>query len=212
MVYNKNNYENNRLTSKQEKFVYAIMNGKTQRQAMLEAYPTRKNWTDESLDVAACNLMKNNKVKLRLDELKKIEEDNIKWTRKRALNEINYIIDVNKKDIERQQQGYDEELAIKQQELKEWVNLLTVPNIDKEGVQKQVKSLITEISYLKQRRRVSAVNTNGILNAARILNRMQGYDVTKVEIKEEDDSRSKLKALSVEELKALAYSNKKKEE
>lgn len=211
MAYNKNNYDNNRLTPKQEKFIYGIAEGKTQYQAYIDAYPKAKKWKRDSVDVAASQLLQNNKIIIRLEELNQIKKEKLAWTRDRALNEINYVLEINKKDIQRQQEGYDEELSLKEQELKEWVNLLTLPNIDKDGVNKHIKALIKEITYLKQRRRVSSVNTTGILNAAKVLNRMYGYDVTKVEIKPEDTSRSKLKELSVDELRALAYSNKKKE-
>lgn len=36
---------------------------------------------------------------------------------------------------------------------------------------------------------------------------MFGYDITKVEINPKDEERENMKALSVEELKALAYAN-----
>lgn len=47
----------------------------------------------------------------------------------------------------------------------------------------------------------------GILNAAKVLNRMYGYDITKVEIQTEDSERENMKELSVEELRAIAYAN-----
>ena len=207
MAYNKDNYKDNRLTPKQEKFVEEIAKGKTQYEAYITAYPTAKKWSRNSVDREASTMLNNPKIIQRLNDLKKIEENRIRWTRQRALNEINYVLDINKKDIQRQQEGYDEELALKNQELKEWVNLLAIPNIDKDGVQARIKELIKEISYIKQRRRVSAVNTNGILNAARVLNRMYGYDITKVEINEVDEERENMEQLSVEELKAIAYAN-----
>ena len=41
---------------------------------------------------------------------------------------------------------------------------------------------------------------------------MQGYDITKVEIQQEDEERENMKALTVEELKAIAYSKIEKKE
>jgi hypothetical protein len=68
---------------------------------------------------------------------------------------------------------------------------------------------ITEtIAKLKKQRRTSGTNIKGIYEGAKILNRMFGYDITKVEIKESDSTRDEAKQLSVEELKALAYANK----
>lgn len=207
MAYNKNNYQNNRLTSKQEAFVDAIMQGKSQYQAYIEAYPNAKNWKRNSVDCNASQLMDDTKIKQRLKELGWKDKKKVEWTRKRALEEINYVLDINKQDIERQQQGYEEEITIKQQELAEWVKLLTIENIDKEAVNKEIKSIVKQITALKQRRRVSAVNNNGILNAARVLNRMFGYDITKVEIQQPDQEKENMRELSIEELKAIAYAN-----
>lgn len=207
MAYNKNNYQNNRLTSKQETFVDAIMQGKSQRQAYYTAYPKSRKWKETSVDCAAYQLMENIKVINRLKELGWKDKKKVEWTRKRALEEINYVLDINKQDIERQQQGYEEEITIKQQELAEWVKLLTIENIDKEAVNKEIKSIVKQITALKQRRRVSAVNNNGILNAARVLNRMFGYDITKVEIQQQDQEKENMRELSIEELKAIAYAN-----
>ena len=207
MAYNKDNYENNRLTPKQERFVEEIAKGKSQRQAYLTAYPNSKNYQENTVDSRASVLMKNKKVIKRLDELRKIEENRIEWTRKRALNEINYVLDMNKQDMIRINEAVDNEIAMKEAELKEWVNLLTVPNIDMQAVQKKIKNLMAEINSIKQRRRVNAVNTNGILNAAKVLNRMYGLDITKVEISEKDEEREEMEKLSVEELKAIAYAN-----
>ena len=53
MAYNKDNYENNRLTPKQEKFVEEIAKGKTQRQAYLVAYPNSKNYKENTIDSRA---------------------------------------------------------------------------------------------------------------------------------------------------------------
>ena len=76
MAYNKDNYDNNRLTDKQEKFIYAIMDGKSQREAYRQAYPKARKWKDASVDVAASQLLNNNKIIIRLEELKKIKKEN----------------------------------------------------------------------------------------------------------------------------------------
>lgn len=41
---------------------------------------------------------------------------------------------------------------------------------------------------------------------------MQGYDITKVEIQATDEERENMKALTKEELKAIAYANSNKKE
>ena len=62
------------LTLKQEKFVQNIINGMTQRQAYKEAYAAEK-MKDEVVDVRACELFNNSKVKVRYQELMERLED-----------------------------------------------------------------------------------------------------------------------------------------
>lgn len=59
-----------KLTQKQERFVQELIKGKSQREAYKIAYPTSKKWKDNVVDVKACELLKNGKVKVRYDELR----------------------------------------------------------------------------------------------------------------------------------------------
>lgn len=70
MAYNKDNYEEQRLTPKQETFVDNILQGKTQYEAYITAYPRAKKWSRNAIDVAASQLMNNNKILIRLKELR----------------------------------------------------------------------------------------------------------------------------------------------
>ena len=45
-------------------------NGKTQYQSYIDAYPTSKKWTRNSVDVRANAMMNNSKIVLRLKELR----------------------------------------------------------------------------------------------------------------------------------------------
>lgn len=65
------------LTSRQEKFVQGILEGKTQHIAYMEAYPSAKKWKIESVKTSASRLLKNEKVAGRLNELKKDKEKSI---------------------------------------------------------------------------------------------------------------------------------------
>ena len=49
-----------------EKYVLARVAGKSQRQAMLEAYPHRSKWKPDTVDQAACRLEADSKIKARL--------------------------------------------------------------------------------------------------------------------------------------------------
>lgn len=57
------------VNRQQEIFLQAIMRGKTQRQAFLEAYPNAEHWKPQSVDVKASLLLKNPNVALRYAEL-----------------------------------------------------------------------------------------------------------------------------------------------
>lgn len=52
-----------------EKFAQCIANGMSQRKAYRSAFPKSENWKDETVDVKASTLAKNDKVLVRLKEL-----------------------------------------------------------------------------------------------------------------------------------------------
>jgi phage terminase small subunit len=58
----------NDLTPKQERFIQNIVSGMSQRQAYKDAY-NAENMTDEVIDVKACELFNDGKVKVRYQEL-----------------------------------------------------------------------------------------------------------------------------------------------
>ena len=62
-----------KLTQKQEKFVQALISGKSQREAYKEAY-NAVNMKDATVDKRACELLKNGKVAGRYEALKAEEE------------------------------------------------------------------------------------------------------------------------------------------
>ena len=155
--------------------------------------------------------MEKDNIKARIEELRKKDIAKVEWTRQRALNEINYVLDMNKKDMERIAEAYQQDLDRKDYELQQWVQLLTVDNVDTQQVKAHINQLLDEMSDIRKRRRVNAVNTNGILNAARTLNRMYGFDITKVEINQEDEERNEMEKLTAEELKQLISISKKGE-
>lgn len=209
MAYNKDNYENNRLTVKQEIFVDGIMQGKTQYQAYIDAYPKAKNWTRGSVDVAANHMMENNKIITRLKELGWKDKSKVEWTRRKALETINYVMDINKADIERINEACQNEIDILEGKILKITSSIAGCSNMKEVVEKtkEIQDISEQIARLKKQRRVNGTNVHGIYEGAKILNRMFGFDITKVEINSEDEERKNMKALSKEELKAIAYAN-----
>lgn len=70
MAYNKEHYEEQRLTPKQEQFIDCILAGKTQYESFITAYPKAKNWQRNTVDSRASVLMSNEKIVKRLEELR----------------------------------------------------------------------------------------------------------------------------------------------
>lgn len=63
------------LTPKQEKFVYGLIKGLSQRQAYIEAYPNAAKWKDDHVDSQASKTLKIPKIFQRYQELQKKAED-----------------------------------------------------------------------------------------------------------------------------------------
>lgn len=57
---------------KHEAFIQSIMQGKSQRQAYIIAYPNAAKWKPESVDAKASLLFNDDKVQIRYNELQKI--------------------------------------------------------------------------------------------------------------------------------------------
>ena len=114
--------------------------------------------------------------------------------------------------MERINNAYIRERQQYEAELVQLANVLTVTdktdsNVNKDAIITRMKEVNDRIAQLDKQPRVNKTNISGILEASKILNRMFGFDITKVEINSEDEERENMKALSKEELKAIAYAN-----
>lgn len=154
------------LTERQEIFVQSLVKGYSQRQSMLKAYPSRKKWKDNSIDSAASTLLKNKKVRKRYDELlnkiRKEETEKTLWTREQSIETLRYVIDVNRKDLERINKAHEEELEALQK--------MMLENPEK------APQYLRDILKQKKSRRASHVNNKGITDAVAELNKMQGFN------------------------------------
>jgi len=157
---------NIRLSERQEIFVQELIKGKSQRQAMLKAYPSRKNWKENSIDSAASTLLRNKKVRKRYDELlnkiRKEETEKTLWTREQSIETLRYVIDVNRKDLERINNAHEEELEMLQKMMVE----------DPDKAPQYLKAILKQ----RKSRRASQVNNKGITDAVAELNKMQGFN------------------------------------
>lgn len=86
------------LTSKQEKFIQALVAGKSQRQAYKEAYNAAK-MKDKTIDERASVLFKNDKIKTRYNELLEEHKKKALYTRENAVNDLIWIKEEAKEDI-----------------------------------------------------------------------------------------------------------------
>lgn len=193
------------MTSRQEIFAKNIVQGKSQRVAYNIAYPRSKKWKKSTLDTRASQLIKNENVQLKIKELQQIEDNEIKWTRKKAVKELLYILNVNEEEMNSIIETYRTAINLKQDEL----NALQkeYKKTSNKDIDKKINRLRKELFNLKTKPTTNSGNTKYILDTIKILNRMYGYDITKVEIQETDEERENMKALTKEELKAIAYAN-----
>lgn len=159
-------YNNDKLTKQQEIFVNELVKGNTQRQAYLKAYPSKKKWKETSLDCEASKLLSNSKVKQRYTELlykmRENEQKNTQWTRDQSIETLRYVIDMNRKDMERISNAFEDELEILQKLMKE--------------DPKKAPLYLQQILKQQKSRRASRVNNKGITDAVAELNKMQGFN------------------------------------
>lgn len=154
------------LTKPQETFIQELLKGNTQRQAYLKAYPSKKKWKETSLDCEASKLLSNSKVKQRYTELlykmRENEQKNTMWTREESIETLRYIIDVNKQDLDRINNAFEQELELLQKLMKE--------------DPKKAPLYLQQILKQRKSRRASHVNNKGITDAVAELNKMQGFN------------------------------------
>ena len=156
--------------------------------------------------------MTNKKVLKRLEELGWKDKTEVLITRKNMLKRVDKLMTEHEKEMERIKNAYEQDKTLIMKQLSEWMSLLNMEGIDKQGVQTKINELTKQLIDLDKVRRLNAVNTHGINECAKIINRMMGYDITKVEISTVDDEREEMEKLSAEELRELINISKKKGE
>ncbi len=197
----KTNKRNAELTPQQEMFCKEVAKGNTKTEAYFIAYPKSKNWTREAVWVQSSQLAKKPKIQERIDELKEDTQEDVNWTRKKVLANITYILDENIKGIKRRKQIYEDILDEKYSELDELLKEKDLDNTKFEQIKKEIREIQIESCNTPNS------NINGILNAIKVINRMQGYDIVKEP--EEENNEEKIeeykRELTIEELRKLVY-------
>ena len=186
-------------------------NGKTQYESYIIAYPRAKTWQRNTVDSRASVLMNNKKIVKRLEELGYKDKTEVLITRKRMLKRFDKLMEKHEKELERIEEAYEKDKLLVMNQLSQWMQLLNTPNIDQQGVQAKINELTKQLVDMDKIRRLNSVNTNGIIKAGDRINRMMGFDITKVEISTVDEEREEMEKLTVEELKELINISKKED-
>lgn len=63
------------IKPQEEKYLQGLMQGMSQREAFLFAYPERRHWKPNVIDTKASEMLKRGEIKVRYDELKKEASD-----------------------------------------------------------------------------------------------------------------------------------------
>ena len=200
-----------KLTPKQEKFIDGILEGKTQYESYINAYPKAKNWLRNTVDSRASVLMTNKKILKRLNELGWKDKTKVLITRERMLKRIDRVMTLHEEEMERIKKAYEADKQKVMEELSQWIQVLNTPNINKEAVQMHINELTQRLIDMEKIRTLNSTNTTGILKAADRINRMMGFDITKVEITTQDEEREEMEKLTAEELRELINISKKGE-
>lgn len=162
----RNKHNKDRITKQQEIFVQSLIEGDSQRKAYIKAYPSRKKWKDNSIDCEASKLFNQPKIKQWYDDLlQQVREEETKktmWTREQSIETLRYVIDINKKDLERINKAFEEELEVLQKLMQE----------DPEKAPLYLQQILKQ----RKSRRASQVNNKGIIDAVAELNKMQGFN------------------------------------
>lgn len=154
------------LTPQMELFLQEICKGNSQRVSYLKAYPKRAHWKTRSIDCEATKLFNKPLVKQRYQEMlaEFREKESLKtgWTREQAIETLRFVIDTNRKDLERIQLAAEEELEILQKQI-----------IEEPG---KAAAFVQLMLRNRKKARANATNNTAIIQASAELNKMQGFN------------------------------------
>ena len=83
-------------TKSHEEFCHGLFNGLSQRNAYRKAYPHAEKWKDSTVDVRACELSKDSKIQVRLEEIKAENAKMASLSRESLLARLANIINLEK--------------------------------------------------------------------------------------------------------------------
>ena len=154
-----------KLTIKQEKYVNFLVQGMTQREAYVKAY-NPKTTKRGSLETYASDLFRKPKIFARyqelLEEMREREKEKTGWTREQSIETLRFVIDTNRKDLERIEQASIQELEMLQEEVTKNPEL--------------APQLIALMIKQKKTTRATKTNNDALISATSALNQMLGFN------------------------------------
>lgn len=176
-TYNGNKASLNELTEQEEQFCQSIVvEGLSQRQAYIKAFPEKADRPANNLDKMAFFLTHKGKIASRIKELGETIRNNgnlqALWTRENSIEKLKYVIDKNQEEMERIAAAFDTETA------------QILEDYEACDDEKQQASLAKQLVEKMKKRRMTNVHNMGITTAVAELNKMQGFNETTVNMNE----------------------------
>lgn len=157
---------NQPLTDKQEAFVQNLLRGMSKKDAYIMAYPAARGGTVTNPNLNANRLLAKAHVRARYETLlaehRERESVVTGWTREQSIHALQFVIDTNRKDLERIIEAGEQELEQLQKTLEEHPE--------------EAQLVLAQMIKNKKKARANLVNNQGIISAVAELNKMQGFN------------------------------------
>lgn len=175
-----------KLTKKHDIFIHELILGKTQREALLIAYPEKKKLSINTINKQGYELYHDAKIQLRyeecLNEIREEEKRKALWSREKSINALKYIIDQNTADLDRIYQASEDELKFMQQVLSEQSKRFAETGEVSKDMSSEMAVILKMSLDQRKTRRISGVHNQGIVAAIAELNKMMGYNEETVNV------------------------------
>lgn len=201
-----------KLTQKQQIFVNEIAKGNTQRQACIIAYPKAKNWTQNTIDVRASQLMGNTVIQEELQKINNIDNTEALWTRQKVINIITELIENKKEEIKENSRLTEILTEVKETEIKHLKELLYTET-DKKIKRQLILELQKEEKELLKIRispTITSADTNALLGGLKMIIKMYGFNAKPGTVVIENEESDNM--LTVEELRQMVSEIQKEKE
>lgn len=167
------------LTKMQEKFVTLVaVEQMSQANAYREAYPTSKKWTQACVEVQAFKTLKIPNVQKYYNSLiQSLRDESIRtatWSREKAIEAATFVYESGRKEIERIERAFEEEIDALMLELEQAVEA----NMDASTI-REIREKITKARKAK---RMAMTPTQAMQGAMETLNKLQGYNKEVIDI------------------------------